>query len=375
MANISIQDLQDIAVRCTSDFFNNNVPLNESLAKQASDLGLNSDQLQRAIEATNTLTYLKGVDAAKDRTAEFPVADYAEIVKLASIPESLQKEASAQEVVVKPSAAEKFNTLVKQAESGLTFTFPELSQAEQKMHLLKQASINKRALEDAEINLDIAGRRLVKLASELKKHPQGLEHLSATDISNSDFEKIASLVFGPGTKRKDYVAGMFKSAQLSTAQEFAGLYKEAQTLFSEVEYRRAKRDEIEKLEKVAFLSALTGLVKARGVSGAASYTAGKAVGKVINKTTVGTVKTVGKTVGGVAGTVGSIAKNKVQNAAAGTAWGKELKIPKAELPASTKKKIALTMTAGGAALDASFHVPKVDPAKDMSGDVWKALQG
>ena len=262
MTTISVQDLQNIAVQCTSDFFNHNTPLNESLAKQASDLGLNSDQLQRAVEATNTLTYLKGLESSKDRTSEFPVADYKEIVKLASVPESIIKatregetkgvEKKAALFSPKPSKLEIEQELIKKAESKLEFEFPQLTDQEKIVYLQKYAQINKRALETAKENLEYNALQLVKLAKDIKAHPQGLEHLSASNIEDSQFTKVAELIFGKKEKRLDFVTGMFKAAQIQTTQQFVDLYKEAEALYGEVEYRSEVRDKLIELEKQAF---------------------------------------------------------------------------------------------------------------------------
>jgi hypothetical protein len=237
MATITIQDLQDIAVKATSDFFNSQVPLNQTLAKQASDRSLNSEQLKRAIEATNTLTHLKSIEVSKDRTVEFPVADYQSIVKMASVPTLLAKP----EDEVPDTEGFGFVEKVASAEDVLAYTPPALTETESLLHLQKAAHINQVALENAKIDLRIAGESLLKKAYELRMDPEFVEHLSASSATDFEFEKISQIVIGTIPERKDFVNGMFKSAQLNEVETFVGLYKQAQSLTVEVK----KRTELE----------------------------------------------------------------------------------------------------------------------------------
>ncbi|HET8686060.1 MAG TPA: hypothetical protein VFM18_05270 [Methanosarcina sp.] len=92
MPQFSSDQLRDISVAVVEDFINNRVPLSEGLAKQASMNDLNSEQIQRCVEATNTITQLKLMSVAEDRTFEFPLCKYAEVMVHATFPE-LDKEA------------------------------------------------------------------------------------------------------------------------------------------------------------------------------------------------------------------------------------------------------------------------------------------
>lgn len=82
-------NLQNIAARCTAVFLNKQASLSEALAKEAMDLELNPDQIKRAIEATNTVAYLKQLEDSPDRTFEFPVADYKEVIAKMVLPEQV----------------------------------------------------------------------------------------------------------------------------------------------------------------------------------------------------------------------------------------------------------------------------------------------
>ena len=83
------ENLQNIAARCTAIFLTKQASLSEALAKEAMDLELNPDQIHRAIEATNTVAYLKQLEESPDRTFEFPVADYKEVIAKMVLPEEV----------------------------------------------------------------------------------------------------------------------------------------------------------------------------------------------------------------------------------------------------------------------------------------------
>jgi hypothetical protein len=381
MANITIPELQEIAVKCTSDFFNNNIPLNQSLAKEASDRGLNCDQLQRAIEATNTLTYLKSVDSTKDRTSEFPVANYQEIVKLAFVPDSLQKSAPDE-----GDMNEKVD-LVKQAEDALSSVDYSIAQPQRAAHIYKFARMAARALEDSTMELSTKLEKMVKMAKTLKSNPELIQHLSASSASNTEFTKVAGCLGSPGVKRKDYTRGMFKAAQLNEVESFLTEYRESEKLLAQVQSYKESHTKLVEMEKLAFLPALAGLVRAggiagaakasgaRGVTGALSYMGARAATRAVVKPVVGAAKALGRSAGSVAGGTLKFGWNSTKNAVASTKIGKELKLPMAFISPRTKANVAGALAVGDAALNVSMYSPpRVDPMNDRSGDVWKALQ-
>lgn len=333
-------------MRCTSQFLTHQTPLSQSLAKEASDLSLNSEQIKRAIEATNTLAYLKTLEkSASDRTTEFPVADYNEVIRIASVPESLIKEASFVDAPAAVTPTEEFKT-----------EFPELSQKEIMIGLHKEASINDRALEDCLDESKILAKQLVKLASEIKQDPQALDKLSAT--VEHDFEKVAYLVFGEPKQKTNTVRGMFKEAGLSKVELLASLYKEANELVAEIRQRQEwqkQAQEVFEQEKQA---------------GLASWAAGK-IGAGIGKVVGPVVKAPFK--GAAAGA--RFAGAKVNNAVANTSVGKALTMKKIEPSKTTKRVIGAGTVLAGAAIDASMYKPKVNPNTGNGGDIWDKMNG
>ena len=387
MNPITVQDLQAIAVKCTSDFFNSGVPLSEGLSKIASERNLNPEQLKRAVEATNTLTYLKSVEVGSDRTGEFPLADYNAIIKMASLPEAMlmgdfsktASEASPPNPV-DPSPSED---LVKQAEQSLQYSSPEVSQmtaSELMTHLVKEASINRRALEVATDKSFQVLELLEKIASELQNAPQLGEVLSAVSKDEASFRKLAFLTQKEDLKFVDpELADLLlqKSAAtnsaLSKAKRLAETLEKAAELVQEIKDRTALDERatpyIEGIQKQAFLNTAIG-------------SAGKAVGSLIGGATKATlikpVKAVGKAaVNGFAATVDTAA-TKTQNWAARSSAGKAIGVtPTTVSPATlaTKKRSVRNLAVAGAALDAASFTPKARPDAPASGDVWSALNG
>lgn len=375
MVTITIQDLQDIAVKCTSEFLNSGTSLNTSLAKEASSRGLNSDQLQRAIEATNTLTHLKSIELSKDRTVEFPVADYREIIKSASIPDNLLN-GQAPVALAAGEGVEKQASQSSQVGS-FDYSFPELNDAEKRVWLMKEASINARKIEDLSAEFIVITHDLVKQANVLRKDPEILEHLSASSLSDEDFTKIAGMLLTPGVARKDFAkaTGMFKSASLSPVETFVGMFKRAEDVNSEL---KARRDLAEKAEalKIPFTKEAGLLGGAKSVMGSVSSNGVmKSIGIAAGKTVSYVPKKIGAAVTTGAKEIGVALRNKVETTAVAKKFG-VTPVPVNQSFRDKAKAVATTVPmVAGAAMDASMFKPTVNPAKDRSGAVWDALQG
>lgn len=364
MAEISVQSLQDLAVKCVGDFLNTNTPLNNLLAKEASERGLNSDQLQRAVECVNTLAFLKSAEVSGDKTIEFPVADYKEVIKLASLPESLLNPATHSPVSELDSFLQEKSASVKEAdvEAALAYTRPELGQDQALLQLQKQAQINLRRLEDARGSAQVLASNLVKAAAEFKANPQALEILSASSLDDAGFKKIACLVFGEVKQRLDYAGFLTKSASVNPAESLAGMLKEAQDLVQEIATREdwAQRAETvqEELIKQAFLGTLA-----------------KGLGYGAAKTVMAPIKVVGKGLGMAGAGLANAAGRGINNVAAKTTLGSKLGLSIKNPSRAAKIGLGASAVVGGAAFDAMSFKPKVDPANDRSGSAWEALQG
>lgn len=343
MHSFTVQDLQDLAVRCTTQFLTNQTSLNSSLAKEAADLGLNSEQVKRAVEATNTLAYLKNLEkSASERTVEFPLADYTEIIRLASMPEALLKEATAPvaEAVV---------------ESKFEVAFPELTTKEAMIGLHKEASINDRALEDAVAHSNVVRDQLIKSAATLAKDPLALDKLSAV-VEADAFEKIARLVFKEDKVKRDTVPSMFKEADLKSSKDIAALYKQACDLVFDI----ARRTELQKKANAIFE-----VEKQAGLGSAVGGMAGKALGSLTRLAAKGIMAPPVAAIRGGA--------KAGWNAVAKTGVGKALAMTPKTQTMGGKLAVMGVVGGAGAALDASMYKPKQNPTTGNGGDVWNKL--
>lgn len=71
-----VEKLASLAKEVVGDFMQKGASLDEGIAKVAERDNLNTDEIKRLVEASNTLTWLKTVKPQMDKTAEFSVASY-----------------------------------------------------------------------------------------------------------------------------------------------------------------------------------------------------------------------------------------------------------------------------------------------------------
>jgi hypothetical protein len=368
MPDISVSDLQAIAVDCTSRFLNEGVPLSTSLAKQASDRGLNLDQLQRAVEATNTLTHLKCLEVGNDRTHEFPVADTNQILKMACLPSAVDHEKTAQAAVSEgPLSLEKKAEL---AESLLLSAAPyQMSKPEAYAWFQKQAAANERRLEDLRAEAITLPSRITKLAAEIALDPSALDKM-ASQYEGKDFNELCALTFGEVKPRPTYAEFLFTKSASSTDRvvELKGLVDRAKEVQAGITKCAALKKEAD-LVKKAFAPLLGSIARSIGGGLAGGVSKGmKLLTKPITATAKGAVKVINPFESGAIGGI----KTRVAN----TAWGEKKGLTNMGpvKPLFNKKRLAAAGTVAGAAFDAASYSPSVDPAGDMSGSVWAATQ-
>lgn len=393
MNAITNSDIQAIAVRCVSDYFNAGTPLSEGLAKEAQALDLNSDQLKRAVEATNTLTQLKSVQVNKDRTGEFTVANYDDIVKLAALEEPVKG---------LPSGGGEFpveGDLTKSAAvSTETYDLPVSG----KLELLRKcASQNRKQIDCLSDDLVVVTSELTKLAYELSTLPeQDLSLGLSSNLDESGFSKVASFLGHTG-QFKDYAKDLGLN---SNANDLVVSLLELTKQASDIKAELAKRD----LSELAAIEVEDSLLKQAGLVGNITAAARKAAQKIVSPVlskgapslkkaplperiskglTQAATRLVTAPVRGVASSVagsmksslkavGNFAESKVTNVATGTSLGKKVGIKPVGITkettdtlAKTKKRLIATGVVGAGALDAMAY----DPAP--SGNVWDKLQG
>lgn len=350
MSFITSEQLRDISIKTVEGFLNDKVPLSAGLAKQASLHQMNSEQVQRAVEATNSIAYLKVLSLADDRTVEFPLCKYAEVIQELSIPDSLMKSAA----VVVPSAQGKTAPLMEKLASFNDVTLPEMNEVETQIYLTKLASVHQRELEGLKEKEMFMAPDLIKAAKDFSRDSMGLEKL-ATVVKGSDFAKLTALVYGVPKPFED--TGIFKEADLKEARNLAGMLKQAEELVSTI-HEKEKLLKAAALQKEAFLGML-----------------GRGIGRVAGTIASAPVKMVGNTVGKVAYNAGQSAKTV--GAKAANSVRTKVGLPAKPLPTVNKKKIFGAGAVGlGAtmALDSTMYSAGTDAVTGRSKNVWDSLQ-
>lgn len=397
MDSITNSDIQAIAVRCVSEFFNAGTPLSVGLAKEAQALDLNAEQLRRSIEATNTLAQLKNIQTSSDRAGEFKVAEYGEILKLASFDSALTP---ALAVVDTTDVPVLDSDMSKSASFDPGVEVPDSVQG-RLAGLRKAASQNRRSLEDAEAKYVVLNDGIQKLAAELVTYPEkDLSLALSSALGQTGFSKVASFLGHEG-QYVDYAQDIgYQSDLVCKVQDLMSMVKQASEVSLHIEMTdkldqkmcevedqllkqaglignisAAARKAAQKIIKPTISKAAPAAKKVSGVENAAHGSA-----RLLTRVATAPIKAVGKAMGNTAKDAGLLAKtvvtNKATNAAANTGVGKKIGVkPVTENPAtaakisSAKKRLAAAGTVVAAGIDAAAYDPPV------GGNVWDSLQG
>jgi hypothetical protein len=345
MTQVTSDQLRDISIRCTEQFLNNKVPLSQALAKEASAHNLNSDQIKRAVEATNTVAFLKVASLSPDKTIEFPLCKYSEVLQGVSLP-AFEKSASdnlfAADTAVKSAIdeAELFaNSVMEKAASEMNTL---LGTGDLKRALIKEAAMNRAALEALKPEADLVAENLVKAAKLLSQDDRWLDKLAHV-VQGYDHEVLSTLVSGTPVQARDFGGhAIIKEADLKVAKTVSALYKQAQELARELRTREGlqkKADEqIAGLTKEALLT---------GLGAKAGRSIGTGLGKATSSFTTGPAKSIGV---GIKNTVSKI---------------------------GAKKGAIMGAVGAGAttAMDSAMFSPGIDRGTGRSKDVWSSLHG
>jgi hypothetical protein len=236
MPNMSSEQLRDISIRVVEGFLNDKVPLSEGLAKQAAANDLNPDQVQRCVEACNTISFLKIMGAAQDRTFEFPLCDYKDVMSSAAVPNIVKVAYQ----TIPTSDGDGYADAMTKAASDNYAPTSSFGTVELTNFMIKEAAANHRAIEDLEVRSVQLHAGLLKTASEIKNDPLALDKMACA-LERSNVEPLTSLVFGSARSVPDFGAGadsMFKQAELKQVATLQDLYKEAKHVRDELNARR-----------------------------------------------------------------------------------------------------------------------------------------
>lgn len=266
--NLTDESIRDIAVQAVTEFVNNRMSLTDSLVKQATLLDLNTDQIKRAVEATNQIAYLKLLKTAQDRTFEFPLAEADEVIQGVISP-SIEKAASVQELPRDPF--EVFlgigDGIEKVASSTPVVTEEQafwnhslLAQSFSKV----QSELEKRAEDDDVFLLNLAER-----IHKFNRDPLCIEKMAeACNYDVSLFRPISRLCGFELEKKASTTTGrdkVFIGSDLAEAEELISMYKEAN---ERIAHRKNLEDSLEKIS---------------GILGTIGSKIGKMTGNLANK--------------------------------------------------------------------------------------------
>lgn len=246
---ISTEDLKDLSVTVVESFINNKVSMNETITKIACDRELNPDQTKRLVETSNTVAYLKLQKEASDKTFEFPVADYNQVI-LGMVSPDKQDTSGIEAEFVRGQTKEAAYI----DEHAFSLSIEETRAIATKEAYKNKDMLEKLAYDKAEILINIGDTLFT-----FSKDEFAMEKLAEV-CDEETFIKLAFLVNknGPTPLRKH----IFKEAELNQAKHLFNLFKQAQELIKET----GKREE---LNKKAFFQAIgAGLgMAARGIAG------------------------------------------------------------------------------------------------------------
>ena len=290
MYTLTPQALQDISVRVVSKFMSKQASLSEGVASEASNLELNPEQIKRVIEASNSVAYLRQLQDAPDRTFEFPVADYNQVLGCIALPDGVEPGST------QPTTIGEVGGVVEKQAGGEgrdvnTFSFNE----HEKLVLLSRELIKVASqVQSLEMDEIVLKERLLKHAYFFSKEPFALEKLAEV-ADEEDYAPLVKLARLEGVQKA--TKKVFKEADLGHAKELVHLYHKAKETSSKKTKATGHRKQAEEI-----------LTKAAGLTGAAKIVnrVGEEVGRGIG---YGIGAPVGAAARAGANVVGGLGKN------------------------------------------------------------------
>lgn len=267
--HITPESLKEMAAANVAAYKSSDTPLNDSITKVAMDNEMNSDQVKRLVETTNQMAYLSELDGQDDRTFEFNVANYDDIMDSIISDPSLEKSASKTSTNPMDLVTSSFSSMEKVA-TEKEATLEKWGKPQKLQALKKVASQQRNRLDELR---SAEHGNLVKLAQHravLCRDPEVLEKMAKFDNQL----EMTRLVFG-----HDKVATEVRSVwapseleQVKSCSEQLHLMKQAQEEISELS---PKVEAAEGILKEAFVAA--------AINAAARSGAGQAVKKLATK--------------------------------------------------------------------------------------------
>lgn len=260
--NLTVDALKQLAAGVVAGFTIGGTPLNEGIIKVASDNQFNPEQIKRLVEASNQIAYLHKMAETTDRTFEFEVANYDDIIGSFLTTDGISKQASsndkspldivmaAREAVLEKRASESVNELFSDAE---------------KLQMLESQFYSGRSrLEDMHIESHNIAEALVKQANMLKQDPEALDKIAQFCGSDTTkFNEINRLVFGHVKEASSIATRGLNVMSVKSLHDTLMMAKQANQEMVDLESNLVKAAEV-------LDSKIPGLTKEAGIFGMAS---------------------------------------------------------------------------------------------------------
>ena len=244
MMEISVNFLKTAGASIVAGFKMNGTSLNEGIIIVAGEGDLNADQTARLVETVNQLAYLSGPHGSLDKTAEFPLANYEEV--LAHFVTPIEKTAS-----YKPSPLESIREEMTKEASEVNFV---IDPHDAEMAIEKRFYSSRDKLMSMRIEESNICEGLLKSASLISKDPDALNKIAAlTGGDSKKYGELCNLVFGHVKEARAAIRPEASLTSIRALQEQLGFAKEAH------QTRQGLEEELDKI--ASFLAEKKGINK------------------------------------------------------------------------------------------------------------------
>jgi len=189
--DMSVDFLKNVGAGVVAAFRTGGVPLTDGIVKVASENQLNAEQTARLVETVNQLAYLSGPHVSMDKSAEFPLASYEDVLTAIMTPPSIEKTAS---LYHRPSPLSLLAEPMEKVASEHVF---QLDPAEARKQMEREFYSGRDRLRNMDIEEQNIVEGLLKSAAVVGSDPQALSKIAAlTGGDSRKYGELCNLVFG-----------------------------------------------------------------------------------------------------------------------------------------------------------------------------------
>ena len=226
--DITPEYLRDAAVQAVKEYASTKKPLTETVTAIALRDNLKPEQVKRVVETVNQVAYLNLLESAKDRTFEFPLASYDDIMtKILSPEEILEENVDPSPLQLMHKAAEEDEGLSKEASEVDPLASLSEQQRLKMLHTAYVGTLNeieKLAHEEREM-VD----KILSHASKCREDEEFIEKVaSLAEGDDTVTKKVSKLVYGQVKKASG--EDLFYEEDLLDARKMVSLIKTAEEL-------------------------------------------------------------------------------------------------------------------------------------------------